>query len=166
MKAPHHRQNLILANLPITLVGVALVVFALLEAAWPPDFVAPLPVETVSHWERMTGNDMPANRIVERREGYAIRRGIDALAYYTVFQSVVAVVGLAWSGDRNMYVLLVISGLFGVAYAASLGIIIGPLIAAVGYALILWSGIFGMYSTVNWTNRKQQLQPSSIGSSE
>ncbi len=143
-----------------------MVVLALLYAAWPPDFVAPFPMENVSHWDRMTGNDMPDNRIVDRTDGYAIRRGIDALAYYTVFQAIVAVIGLAWTGDRNMYILLVISGLFGIAYSASLGIVIGPLIASVGYALILWSGIFGLYSTVEWTHRKKQLQPSSIGSSE
>lgn len=155
---------MILANLPITLLGVALVVWALVDTAWPADFVSAFPSDTVSHWERLTGNDAPEDRIVQRSGGYAIRRGVDALAYYMVFQSIVAIIGLAWFNDRNMYVLLLISGVFGVAYSASLGITIGPLIAAVGYGLILWSGVLGLYSTTDWTRSKKQLQSSSIGS--
>lgn len=140
-------QAPILSGLPMALLGVALVMVALLFSAWPPDFEDSLLNDNVSHWARLTGNDAPPERIVMRPDFYPIRRGIDALAYYMLFQSLLAIAGLALSSDRHMYILLIISGVFGVVYAGSMALVIGPMIAAVGFALILWTGLFGWFSS-------------------
>ena len=141
-----HTQSSILSGLPMALIGVVIVVIALLFMVWPPDFEGSFPTDNVSHWARLMGEDSPSERPVVRTDYYAVRRGVDALAYYMVFQSLVAIGGLALFADRHMYILLIISGLFGVVYAGALGLVIGPMIAAVGYAFILLSGILGWYS--------------------
>ncbi|PJF45207.1 MAG: hypothetical protein CUN55_00120 [Phototrophicales bacterium] len=136
-------QQAVLAGLPIGLMGVLLVVLALLYMAWPPNFKNAPSSYTVSHWDRMAGTDTPEGQNVERPSGYIIHQGLDALAYYMVFQSLVAIGGLAWTGDRSMYLLLMVSGSYGIIYTASLGLVIGPIVAAVGYGMVLWLGILG-----------------------
>lgn len=133
----------VLSSLPITLIGVTIVVFSLLYAAWPPDYLDAHFTATVSHWDRLTGNDVPVGQTVERPSSYAIRRGLDALAYYMVFQSLVAVSVLAWAADRTMYLLLLVSGGYGIIYAASMGLHIGPILTVIGFAMVLWSGLLG-----------------------
>lgn len=139
----------------MALLGGAIVILALLFMSWPPDYDNPFPYENVSHWARMTGNDAPDGRAVARPSFYAVRRGLDALAYYMVFQSLVAIVGLAVVNDRNMYVLLIISGVYGIVYGGALGIALAPLTVAIGYAFILWAGIFGFYATATGPTKKQ-----------
>jgi hypothetical protein len=53
----------------------------------------------------------------------------------------------------------VISGLYGMAYAASLGNVIGPILLALGFGLVLWGGILGWLTATpvsNWVERLQQ----------
>lgn len=140
---PSQHQLAILSGLPIALVGIFVVVLSLLYMAWPPDFKNVPYGYSVSHWDRMTGADAPEGETVERPTGYAVRRGLDALAYYMVFQSLVAIAVLAWVGDRTMYMLLIVSGGYGIIYTASTGLLIGPILAAVGYGMVLWLGILG-----------------------
>ncbi len=161
--SPRHHQQ-VLAGLPMALLGIFIVVLALLYMAWPPDFKdAPFNF-TVSHWDRMAGSDVPAGQTVERPSAYPIRRGLDALAYYMVFQSLVAVAMLAWMGDRTMYLLLVVSGGYGMVYAASSGLYIGPIVAAVGYGMVLWSGILGWSASTSFERANSKFENIEVSS--
>ncbi len=140
----------IMVGLPLMIVGLFIVVFALVNAPWPADFKDARNDQAVSHWQRMTGNDIPEELLqfgVERASGLRIRRILDALMYYMVFQAIVAIVGLAWIGERGLYWLLMISGIYGILYAAWLGILVGPILASCGFALVLWGAVFGWFST-------------------
>lgn len=134
------QRGTILVSLPLVLVGLLVVVFALLQAAWPADYKN-ASYHYVSHWERLTGNDAPSE--VEREAGYNIRRTLDTLIYYMVLQSIVAVIGLAWLNERNLYLLLMVSGVYGILYAAGLGLVIGPILTAAGFGLVLWGATLG-----------------------
>jgi uncharacterized membrane protein len=145
---------MILASLPLVIVGLLIVIFALLNAAWSPDYEgAAHRNQRVSHWQRLGGDDLPEDRLpdqeFERSSGYRVRRTLDALIYYMVFQAIVAVVGLALLNDRRLLLLLFISSIYGILYAVSMGIVIGPLLTIVGFALVLFSTIFGWLTSEN-----------------
>lgn len=138
----------VLVNLPLILVGTAIVVYAVINAAWPSDFVNAPYNQTVSHQDRLTGHDRPADWPVEtplpRKSGYQLRRVLDGLVYYVLIQAVMAVIGLLIYGQRNFYLLLMVSGVYGIAYVAGLGVsTVGPLLSAGGFALILWGAVLG-----------------------
>ena len=156
-KAPtitNHQWSMILASLPLVIVGLLIVIFALLNAAWPPDYVgSEFRNQRVSHWQRLGGSDLPEDVLpdqeFERSSGYRIRRTLDALIYYMVFQAIVAVIGLAILNDRRLFFLLFISSVYGIFYAASMGIIIGPLLTITGFALVLFSTVLGWFTSEN-----------------
>ena len=139
-----------LFSLPLILMGLFLVVVALLFAAWPANYQDPPRSHFVSHWERLTGNDLPENITeVERTGNYRIRRTLDAVIYYMVIQGIIAIIGLAWLEERFLYWLLMVSGLYGVVYAMGIGLIIGAMITLVGSTLILWGAIIGWLAANN-----------------
>ncbi len=142
MMSERLRGSSILVNLPLMIIGLLLVVIALLEGAWPADYENAR-YHYVSHWDRLTGNDAPDNLEVNRETGYYIRRTLDTIIYFMVLQGVVAVVGLAWLNERNLYLLLIVSGVYGILYAAGTGLVIGPILTATGFALVLWGAALG-----------------------
>lgn len=145
---------MILASLPLVIIGLLIVIFALLNAAWSPDYEgATFSNHRVSHWQRLGGNDLPEDSLpdeeFERPSGYRLRRTLDALIYYMVFQAIVAVIGLALLNDRRLLFLLFISSIYGILYGVSMGIVIGPLLTIMGFALVLFSTIFGWFTSEN-----------------
>ncbi|NDJ86059.1 MAG: hypothetical protein GYB66_09250 [Chloroflexi bacterium] len=147
------------ASLPLMVIGLFICLYALVNAAWPPDYANALPDASVSHRDRLIGNDKPEDvESVERETGYQIRRFLDALAYFMLIQSVVAIVGLAWFTERALYLLLMVSGLYGVLYAAGLGNIIGPILFAGGFALVLWVAVLGWFATRDIVSLQDQIE--------
>jgi hypothetical protein len=71
------------------------------------------------------------------------------MAYFAVVQAIVAMIGLTLMGERYLYLLPMVSGLFGLIYSAMLGLIIGPILFATGSALVLVGGIMGFLTTRN-----------------
>ncbi len=149
-----HQRSMILISLPLVILGLLIVIFALVNAKWSADYKgAEFSRERVSHWQRLSGNDLPEDPLsdeeYERTDGYRLRRTLDALIYYMVFQAIVAVVGLALLNDRRLFLLLFISSIYGILYAASMGIIIGPLLTITGFALVLFNAILGWFTSEN-----------------
>lgn len=156
------QRDTILFSLPLSIIGLFIVVYALLNAAWPPDYVDAPDQPGVSHIRRLLGDDapkdLPATIEVKRSDGYQLRRVLDALIYYVVLQGIIAVVGLAWLTERYLYGLLVVSGLYGTIYAATLGNVIGPILTIVGFALVLWGAVLGWLTTRNLRSSLERLQ--------
>lgn len=147
------QRDAILISLPIGVIGLFMVVYALLNAAWPPDYENATASRTVSHPDRLLGHDIPpelaTSGIVQRPEAYQLRRILDALVYYGAFQAILSIIGLAWWTKRFFYVPLALSGFYGTLYAASLGSIIGPILTLFGFALVFWVGVLGWLTTTN-----------------
>ena len=154
------QRDTILFSLPLSIIGLFIVVYALLNAAWPPDYEGAAFQRGVSHIDRLMGDDAPEDVTIEieRSDGYRLRRVLDVLIYYMVLQSIVAIIGLAWLTERYLYGLLLVSGLYGMIYAATLGNVIGPILIIVGFALVLWGAVLGWLTTRNLRGGLERLQ--------
>lgn len=139
------------ASLPLMIFGLFLVAFALFNAAWPPDYVDPIFGQTVSHWKRTMGNDAPLINgepaKVERPPAYEARRVVDGLAYVSLVMATLLLLGLAWVGERIFFLPLMVIGLYGLCYSVGLGIVIGPMLAAAGYAPVFLGSVLGWLMT-------------------
>lgn len=144
----------LLANLPVISIGLLLMFFALLMSPFPPDYVGAPFGETVSHMDRLQGNDVPAEvENVERPPRYTLRRLIDGMMYIAIIQGILAIVGIGILAERNLYLLLIVTGFFGVVYSAFLGLVFGPILLGTGSAIVLWG------STLAWaTSRPLEIQ--------
>lgn len=150
---PTTLKPVLLVNVPLILVGLAIVVYAVLSAAWPSDFVNARRDQTVSHQERLTGHDRPADLpseiALQRKPGYQLRRVLDGLVYYVIIQAALAIIGLVLYGERSLYLLLMVSGIYGIAYTAGLGVsTVGPILSASGFALLLWGAVLGWLTSM------------------
>jgi hypothetical protein len=154
-EAVTQQRGAIIASLPVLALGVFLMIFALVNAVWPADYVNATMNDTASHWERLTSEDEPDTPEgqeppeVERYGNHTVRRVVDGMAYFAVVQAIVAMIGLTLMGERYLYLLPMVSGLFGLIYSAMLGLIIGPILFATGSALVLVGGIMGFLTTRN-----------------
>lgn len=156
----NEEQTTILVSLPLMVLGLFLMFFALISAPFPPNYInAPL-TETVSHWERMTGNDVPEPLTpdspvpaIQRPPNYDLRRGVDGMAYLAVVQGVVAIIGLIWLHDKNLYLLLIVTGFYGAIYSAFLGLVLGPIILAFGSLLVLCGALLSWLTIPNFFTR-------------
>jgi hypothetical protein len=157
--ALHRQHGAILASLPLITFGLFLIVFALVNAAWPPDYLNPPAGQTVSHWRRLIGDDVPGAPPpqVLRPVAYELRRLLDGLVYVGVMAGIVSVVGLGWFGERLYYLPLMVTGLCGLLYSAGLGIVIGPMLASAGFALVLLGAILGWLVTQRSSVQQQQV---------
>lgn len=141
------RQQMFRVNfgtLPMIVIGFLIIIFALKEAPWEPDYVDAPPWESVTHWERALGNDIPAEGMeVERPAGYSARRLLDFVIYGTIPLGAIAILLLGIFNNPTLFGILVGIGFYGIIYAGSSGFTAGPLITAGGYALILVSATLG-----------------------
>jgi hypothetical protein len=156
-------RSAILASLPLVIVGLFLVMFALVNAKWPPDYLDAPYGQAVSHWQRLTGDDAPAPPggqplEVTRPTGYELRRFLDALVYFAVLVGLGSVIGLAWLGERLFYLPLMVVGLYGLCYAAGIGLSIGPMLAAAGFAPVFLGAMLGWIITESMADHPNDQQ--------
>ena len=139
----HSMFRVNLGTLPMMVVGFLLIIFALREAPWEPDYENAPPWESVTHWERAIGDDIPEGIQAERPTGYAGRRLLDYVIYGTIPLGAITILLLGMFNNPTLFGILVGIGFYGVIYAGSSGFTAGPLMIAGGYALILVSATLG-----------------------
>lgn len=138
-----HRFLVNLSILPVIVLGFLMVIFALGFAPWQADFEEATNFDTVSHWNRFTGNDLPENRDVERPSGYLVRRIFDGTIYVSVIFGGMTVIALGFINRAWVFLPMIVLGLYGLLYAATSGLTVGPMILAGGYAMVFFGAIFG-----------------------
>jgi hypothetical protein len=138
-----HRFLVNLSILPVIILGFLMVIYALGFAPWQADFEGATTNDTVSHWDRLNGNDLPENRDVERADGYMVRRIFDGTAYVSVVLGGLTVIALGFINRAWVFLPMVAIGLSGLLYAATSGLTVGPMILAGGYAMVFFGAIFG-----------------------
>jgi hypothetical protein len=131
-------------SFPIIALGVLLVIIALVQAPWPAH------VEearyTVSHIDRLTGQDTPSDD-AERPPGYVAFRVFDALVYFALAQILLATGAMVWRDDSFFLLLVILGAVYGLIYSTSLGLVVGPQMASVGFTFILVAASIGYLTT-------------------
>lgn len=138
-----------LGTLPMIVIGFLLIIFALREAPWQPDYENVPAWESVTHWERAVGDDIPEGIEAERVGGYDARRLLDFVIYGTIPLGAITILLLGIFNNPSVFGILVGIGIFGIIYAGSSGFTAGPLMLAGGYALILVSAILGWLTSLD-----------------
>lgn len=138
-----------LSVLPIIVIGYLLVILALAKFPWPADFVDAQVYNTASHWNRLTSNDLPAgyDKDTERPQGYTNRRVFDGLVYAAVVIGALSVLVLGIVNQAWGYLPMAGAGIYGLIYAATVGLTAGPLVLATGFALVTVGSLFGWLSS-------------------
>lgn len=127
-------------SLPLISLGTLLVIVSLWKAPWPADLLKPIPNYTVSHHERFLGRDAPDGVDVgEHPEGYLLFRIFDGVVYLALVQVILATLGLLLLGSRFLLVLVMLAGLYGAIYSVTLGLVIGPQMAFIGFSCIFFA---------------------------
>lgn len=124
--------------------------FALWQGPFPPDYIGNEFGVTVSHNDRFTGDDLPDGvneDVIQRPPRYELRRIVDGMIYLAVVQGFLAVIGLGLLGERNIYLLLIVSGFFGFIYSTFMGLVVGPMMLGMGSLLVLWGALLGWFTT-------------------
>ncbi|MCI0711982.1 MAG: hypothetical protein L0154_17645, partial [Chloroflexi bacterium] len=92
---------------------------------------------------RFTGNDLPENRDLKRPSGYMVRRIFDGTIYVSVIFGGITVIALGFINRAWVFLPMIVIGLYGLLYAATSGLTVGPMILAGGYAMVFFGAIFG-----------------------
>lgn len=137
-------------SLPLILIGTALVILALWRAPWPADLLKSIPNYSVSHQERMLGRDLPEGATeTQRPDGYSLFRIFDGLVYFALVQVVMATALFLWTGQRFLLLLVMVAGLYGALYSITLGLVIGPQMAYVGFSGIFFAALLSWMTGEN-----------------
>lgn len=129
-------------SLPLTAVGTALIILALVAGPWPPDGVNPRPGYTVSHQERLLGKDT-----AERQSGDLLFRIFDGLVYVALMQIIITMFVLLFRRRRFFLLLMMAAAGYGAGYALTLGLVVGPQMAFVGFSLIFFAAVISWITT-------------------
>jgi hypothetical protein len=136
----------ILVSMPIIVLGLIIVTFAVLKAPWPPD-----PRQygrTVSHFERLRGDqaESAASENDSEDADWYWRRVIDGavlLALVLGYAGTCALIGL---NQPRVLPGLMANGLVGVICGAWGGLELGPMLTAGGFSLTLFGAGLGWAS--------------------
>ncbi|MBZ0304605.1 MAG: hypothetical protein K8I82_00930, partial [Anaerolineae bacterium] len=126
-------------SLPLTAVGTALIILALVAGPWPPGGVNSRPGYTVSHQERLLGKEPASNEL--------LFRVFDGLAYVALAQIILAMFALLFWRRRFFLLLIMAASAYGAVYSVSLGLFVGPQIAFVGFSLIFFAAVISWITT-------------------
>lgn len=148
-----HRFLVNLSVLPVIILGFLMVMYALGFAPWQADFEEASNFDTVSHWNRMIGNDLPENRDVSRPPGYFMRRIFDMAVYASVIFGGMTIIALGFVNRAWVFLPMIGIGLYGLLYAATAGLTVGPIILAGGYAMVFFGAIFGWVTSPKKSQR-------------
>jgi hypothetical protein len=136
-----HKVNF--AILPLLAISFMIVFWALWKAPWQADYKDAQLYNTASHWDRFQGKDMPEGSEIERTEGYDARRFIDGSIYVGIVFGVLCVGALIILSRAWVFIPLMAVGFYGTIYSATSGVTMGPLIAGVGFSLMMFGALFG-----------------------
>jgi hypothetical protein len=133
------------ASVPVVIIGLLLATFAVFKAPWPPDPTLPYSSITVKHQERLQGV-VPEPLDADKNLAWRGRRIMDRSVYDLLVIGFVGIVLAAWRHDRRLLLILMCVGGLGILYSASIGLYLGPILAVVGFSLVL----FG--AGLNWAS--------------
>ncbi|NDJ79171.1 MAG: hypothetical protein GYB65_23215 [Chloroflexi bacterium] len=155
---PHrHPASMILTVVPIVVLGLLMVTFALVAAPWPSDPSAPIADQTVSHIERLRGKQpeplpFPAEEEQDKNAAWYGRRVFDGMIWLLVVAGYLSVLALwrypQWLSATWVSLAWIMLGAVGVLYGALIGLYPGPILTAGGFALVLIGGGLG------WTSQR------------
>lgn len=133
----------------LIVIGLLLVMVALVRGKWPADFVNANRGQLVTHQQRLLGEDLPPGvEEVERRPGYLVFRVMDALLYLALAQVMVGLIALFRHYDVFFVGMIALAGLYGMIYAAQLGLVVGPQLSFTGFSFIFVAS--GLELLSNW----------------
>lgn len=137
-------RPVIIASIPIILVGLLVVVFAMLRAPWPADPPSPATRGTVSFVGRVLGEQgNPPAAEGDRSAAWYARRVLDGLTAVLVIAACAAVGLLLISPRQELVAALTVGALLGVLYGASTGLYGGPMMTAGGFACVMFGAGLG-----------------------
>jgi hypothetical protein len=132
------RRSSLRDSVPIVTLGLLLVTFAMLLAPWPSDQAASNNV-SVSYFERIAGKQIG---VLAGQSGKTLvwygRRVLDVLVFCMLVMGYGSMALLAWRNEYRALIALIAIGALGTLYAGFMGLYPGPILAAVGFALILF----------------------------
>lgn len=130
-------QNIVVASMPVVLVGLLVVTFAMLVAPWPADPPSPVTGGTISFGERIIGRQgEPPAAESELDAVWYLRRGVDGLMALVVLAGY-AVVWACLRFQRQLWLLMLVSGgVVGMMYGAATGLYGGPIFVSGGFACV------------------------------
>jgi hypothetical protein len=133
-------------SIPIITLGLLLVTIAMLLAPWPPD-QAVSTNRSVSYLERIAGRqiDVPTGQSGKTLVWYG-RRVLDVLLVCILVMGYGSMALLAWRSEHRALIALIVIGALGTLYTGFLGLYPGPILAAGGFALVLFD------AGLNWAS--------------
>ncbi len=136
-RSPERWRSLV-GSVPIVTLGLLLVTAAMLKGPWPTDPASRTGV-TVSYWERLTGEQPQAvPEPVEKTAAWYGKRALDGLALALLLCAYVSIALMILREDWRALILLTLIGAAGTLYGGATGLVLGPILTTIGFALVLF----------------------------
>ncbi len=137
--------------MPVVIIGLLLATVAVFKAPWPGDPDLPAMGQTVSHAERMRGEQPVVGLEQKKTTAWYGRRVLDRLIYDVLAMAYTCVLLSLWRHDRRLPLILTALGGIGVVYSAFIGLYLGPILAVGGFSLVL----FG--AGLSWASQQRRM---------
>lgn len=139
------------ASAPVIIIGLLLATIALFKAPWPGDPDLPAIGQTISHADRMRGEQRIMRLEQKKTTAWYGRRLLDRLIYDVLAMAYACVLLSLWRHDRRIPLLLTALGGIGMLYSAFIGLYLGPILAVSGFSLVL----FG--AGLSWASQQRRM---------